>query len=253
MSVQAQAYVLEGHPSKGAERLVLFSLANHASEHDMECWPSVDLIAYEANLTPDHVRRCLRALVQAGWITRAVNAAPDSRIPADRRPNLYRIVPGITPRVRAKRPPAEDPRVGQLRADGGDIHASTGRTTAPTKPSREPSPEPSKKTRAEEALVAAAFEDFWTLYPRKTAKGTARSAWPAAVKAAGGVGRILEGATRYAQDPNRDPTFTAHAATWLRGERWNDDPIPARSGTGPARNRVNVDQDRGGQSGRLEL
>ena len=39
---------------------------------------------------------------------------------------------------------------------------------------------------------------------------------------------IIEGATRYANDPNRHPSYTAHPATWLNAERWGDEPLPPR-------------------------
>jgi hypothetical protein len=39
---------------------------------------------------------------------------------------------------------------------------------------------------------------------------------------------IIAGAIRYADDPNRHPSFTAHAATWLNAHRWNDSPLPPR-------------------------
>ena len=71
------------------------------------------------------------------------------------------------------------------------------------------------------------FERFWTAYPRKSAKGTARRAWSKAILRADPQ-QIVAGAERYASDPNREPPFTAHAATWLNGERWLDDPLPAR-------------------------
>lgn len=79
--------------------------------------------------------------------------------------------------------------------------------------------------------VTAAFDEFWRIYPQKTAKGQARKAWAGAVKRAGGTAKILEGAARYAADPNRDPKYTAHPSTWLNGERWDDEPIPSRTAT----------------------
>jgi len=71
------------------------------------------------------------------------------------------------------------------------------------------------------------FSRFWSLYPRKAAKGSARRAWSKAVRVAE-VEEILEGAARYAADPNRDPAFTAHPATWLNGERWLDPALPSK-------------------------
>ncbi|MEU2106447.1 hypothetical protein [Nocardia sp. NPDC019255] len=72
------------------------------------------------------------------------------------------------------------------------------------------------------------FSDFWAVYPRRQNKGAAVKAFAKAIKKAG-LAEIIAGAQRYADDPNRDPAFTAHASTWLNGERWSDDPAPARA------------------------
>jgi hypothetical protein len=39
---------------------------------------------------------------------------------------------------------------------------------------------------------------------------------------------------RYRNDPNREPEFTAHPATWLNAGRWDDDPLPPRRTNGSA-------------------
>jgi len=71
------------------------------------------------------------------------------------------------------------------------------------------------------------FRRFWDAYPRKVAKGSARRAWHKAVLTADPLD-IITGAIRYRDDPNREDAFTAHPATWLNGERWGDEPLPAR-------------------------
>jgi hypothetical protein len=71
------------------------------------------------------------------------------------------------------------------------------------------------------------FDEFWSAFPRHVAKGAARKAWKSALRLAD-ADTLIAGAERYAQDPNRDPAFTCHASTWLRAERWEDEPLPAR-------------------------
>jgi len=73
------------------------------------------------------------------------------------------------------------------------------------------------------------FNLFWAIYPRKEAKGAARTAFLKASKKVS-VQAITEGAKRFANDPNRQPEFTAHASTWLNQERWADTPLPQRGG-----------------------
>ena len=68
---------------------------------------------------------------------------------------------------------------------------------------------------------------FWAIYPRKEAKGAARTAFIKACRKVS-VDVIVEGAKRFASDPNRQDEFTAHASTWLNQERWSDEALPQR-------------------------
>lgn len=74
-----------------------------------------------------------------------------------------------------------------------------------------------------------AFDQFWSIYPRKQAKGHAKRAWAQAIRKCP-VPVIIAGAARYRDDPNREKEFTAMAATWLNAERWEDEPLPQRTG-----------------------
>lgn len=68
------------------------------------------------------------------------------------------------------------------------------------------------------------FAAFWSAYPRKEAKGQARTAYRTAVITKKTDPKtIILGAERYADDPKRKAggrKYTAHPATWLNGERW---------------------------------
>lgn len=83
------------------------------------------------------------------------------------------------------------------------------------------------KEEEEDNKKIYSFDAFWKTYPRKTAKGAATAAWVKARKKASAE-ELISAAERYRDDPNRDPSFTAHASTWLNQERWLDDPLPAR-------------------------
>ena len=41
---------------------------------------------------------------------------------------------------------------------------------------------------------------------------------------------LIAGADRYTADPNRDPSYTKHGATWLNAGCHNDGPLPPRGG-----------------------
>lgn len=63
------------------------------------------------------------------------------------------------------------------------------------------------------------FDIFWTLYPKKESKGTARRAFTSALKKAP-LDEIIEGVKRYRFSEDRQ--YQPLASTWLNGERWQD-------------------------------
>lgn len=81
------------------------------------------------------------------------------------------------------------------------------------------------------------FDDFWDAYPLHAGKQAAVKAFAKAREIAD-VEKIIAGATRYRDDPNRDPGFTKHPATWLNQGCWDDDPLPPRGGTRPVVKKV---------------
>jgi hypothetical protein len=72
------------------------------------------------------------------------------------------------------------------------------------------------------------FDEFWNEYPRKVGKTAARKAFDKAQQSAD-ADSIIEAVRKYASDPNREPSYTAHPTTWLNEGRWDDEPLPARS------------------------
>ena len=82
--------------------------------------------------------------------------------------------------------------------------------------------------QAERERIREAFNEFWTVYPRKAGKQAALKAFEKAYTALGDFETIVLGAKRYRDDPNRHAAYTAHAATWLNAGRWDDEPLPER-------------------------
>lgn len=186
MSIEALDWVLRHSPTAGADRLVLIAIANHASDGPTwESYPGKELIRREAGITrAKTVSEVLARLEAAGHIERIVNAAPDPRMRADRRTNLYRVLTGtgvtcgdpncgwscpawadhgiplaelapggIRPDGGAvdgspqNDPPS--PRVPGIRPNGSPDTARTGPRYPGTKPSVEPSVEPSSTHRVQ--------------------------------------------------------------------------------------------------------
>jgi hypothetical protein len=78
------------------------------------------------------------------------------------------------------------------------------------------------------------FLDWYLEYPRKESKGVAEKAYAKARKIATAED-LIQGAIRYREDPNREPSFTKLPATWLNAKCWEDGPLPERdSGRRPS-------------------
>lgn len=85
---------------------------------------------------------------------------------------------------------------------------------------------PENTTRAEREREDAGFARFWGVYPRKTAKADARKAFAKAWRKLPPFDeeQILIGGLERAKAGWGDAQFIPHAATWLNGERWTDEP-----------------------------
>jgi len=66
------------------------------------------------------------------------------------------------------------------------------------------------------------FDSFWSAYPRKVAKGNARTAYAKAIKIVSPE-VLLAGVEKYKKSQTVRDGFIAHPATWLNQERWEDD------------------------------
>lgn len=112
------------------------------------------------------------------------------------------------------------------------VRAFNGRSTTVEQPlnhkeeDKEEDKDKNNKQQQRDAL--ALFDVFWKIYPRKVAKQAAFKAFQKAILTTDPE-IVINGAKRYLQDPNRSPTYTAHAATWLNAHRWLDEPLPPRN------------------------
>jgi len=216
--------VFKHSASTGSARLVLLALADCAADTgEITAYArSHSTLMQKANVSKASVRRAVDVLVELGELE--VLAVGDGRTKSD-----YRIVLDVltnegvqddAPHVDA---PGGSPRIPRE----VNVTPQGVQDDAPITPSLSVD-HSSSSVRAPSLVVT--FAEFWNEYPRKVSRRAAEQAWPRAVKRAGGRhGQIIDGARRYAADPNREDGFTAHPATWLNGDRWLDDPLPPRA------------------------
>lgn len=94
----------------------------------------------------------------------------------------------------------------------------------------------SRRRRSTDAEAAEGWAEFWAAYPRKVNRPAALRAWNKL--APGEALREQISRSLAAQLPafaERESRFIPHAATWINGERWTDEPErPAQSPGTPA-------------------
>jgi DNA-binding MarR family transcriptional regulator len=195
------------------EKMVLLVIADHASDDGTEAWPSQATIAAKASISIRTVQRAVNSLVENGYLWMQKGAGGSATCREERRPHKYTI---NIKRLRGDTESAREERGDIESDDGATLATSTGRLSRPMNHPNKPSNETPE------------FDLFWKYYPIKVGKAAALKAWLKAIKVET-ADEILAGAIRYADDPNRHPSFTAHAATWLNAHRWNDSALPPRA------------------------
>ncbi|MFI7014416.1 hypothetical protein [Streptomyces sp. NPDC050164] len=240
------------------ERLLLAVLAEDARDETRVTWSRVEdpVILRRAMVSRSGLYDVLKALVAKGVLERVTagqkHAAAKYKItvqaPAQR--------PGIQDAdAQSQRPetPDTDRSQGPEHPDTDDSQCPGIRDTdrsaqCPEKPDTEtaetpqcpenPDTEPvsvsgnpgplnteSVNTHTPAPPVPEGFDEFWAAYPRKVAKGTARTAWSKALKRGADPAAITAAATRHAAQwraLNTSPQYIPYPATWLNGERYDD-------------------------------
>lgn len=193
------------------EKMVLLVIADHASDDGTEAWPSQVTIGKKASVSVRTVQRSVNSLIDKGYLRMQKGAGGSATCRDDRRPHKYTI------NLAMLRGDAETTRKPRGDFDDGNeatFTPSTGRLSRPMNLPSEPS-------------IETPFDLFWKVYPLKVGKAAAKKAWDKAITQED-QDNIIIGASKYAQDPNRHPSYTAHPSTWLNAGRWADDPLPPR-------------------------
>jgi len=145
--------------------------------------------------------------------------------------------------VEAKREADRERQRKKRRNDKGQYVSSTAsHSVTPTRLAAEshhpspaqPSPAPNAKSTAGAAsqtdAANAAFDDWYSKYPKKVGKGQARTAFKTALKKTD-LETLKAGLANYNKTvEGKEREFIANPATWLNGERWEDDYTTQNSG-----------------------
>lgn len=224
---------------KGAEIAVYASLGSF-SDRDGNSYPYTKTIAERAGVSVSTVRNTIQKMRRLGILATTERRRSDGSLSGldyhliYSRPAHLNTTP-VTPASDPKPPAQTHVSAGHSQS----LHPVTPLThTSDARTHQENTP--SKYLKEEIPALAEAspithtptqlFDEFWNHYPRKVGKLAALKAWKNATKKTNPT-LIVEGVRRYADDPNRDPNFTKHPATWLNAGCWDDEPETPRPTT----------------------
>lgn len=218
MSCYAVRAVLDRSKAKGSARLLLVILAEHLNEKTRRCDPSLATLARECNASLRTIPRLLAELKGKGEIeihkgggrrhcnSYTIRAAenPDTAVTvSDRNPDT-RVTVSPSETLTPVSPFISETVTNQVR--NSDTHVT--RTIN----------QKDKSISAEDSDFTA----FWSAYPRKVAKPAALKAWRSA-KRRPPLADLLAALDRHKRSEQwQTARFIPHPATWLNGQRWDD-------------------------------
>ena len=245
MSNRASNWAWQIEGVTATERLLLVSLADFAGPHGGDqhfCYPSQETLARRSCVSSRQVRTLLVRLEERGLIRREHRSTREGRtadrywlpvweahsgVPDGTQPEETSGSPTGTLTSTNRNSDVDQPEVrflGTVREPL--LEPKNTHTPHVGRPTLLPVPETSgseNRTTKEDPL--AAFDEFWTVYPKKVGKGAARRAWKGAVKKAGDPRPIIDAVTVQAPalGAAKERGFCKDPATWLNGEHWTDE------------------------------
>lgn len=232
MTWQATTWAADQKTGSAPAKLLLLVLANRANEHG-ECWPSIALVAAEAEMSVRAAKVHLASLRERGLL----DWEQQSRADGSRSVNRYRLP--IAPPRADPAPPSADPARGSARGARGSARgalqeeqsieqSSNSRVRDGVQISHPADLAPPQISHPTDASIAADFKAWYQAYPKRVDRGRATTAYAKARKKASAED-LLTGARAYAEARRgQDPKFTKQPATWLNAESWLDEPEPTQ-------------------------
>lgn len=249
-------------PAISSNAKVVWGIIRRHGDCPDNAFPSYRLISSRMPGSERSVQAWTAELEEAGWLLRvpryvaldengartretAFGTAPDDGRTWVRSSNGYVLYTEGPPRaservpLRAPERGGSAPESAQNESQGNESHAEQEELSLDVVDARPPDPDP--------------FDEFWSIYPRRVGKRAASAAFGRA-RLRAPVEEILDGARRFARDPNLpESQYVPHPTTWLNADRWEDDPLPPRRGTSAPSRREPIDTNRDAPEGRIDL
>ena len=225
-------FVLETSVSFGA-KIVYALLCNYASDSD-RCWPSQATLAARLSCSVSSVKKYLTELVGINLIQVRREHYRSSVYYLLQPAALKSVNQEAKPTCRQPDSACPEPKVGYINT----LNKQREIQKPPLPPVRSALPEVTASPRPPVlgggGVSVSDFEKAWALYPKKEAKGLARSAW-LRLQREGLLPPLprIESTIRHfmaTDDWQREQgRFVPQMSNWLKGQRWPDDSVTAEA------------------------
>jgi hypothetical protein len=199
MSHYMTALAMQQKGIKPATKIVLYWIADHHNSGTDACFPSLATLSDECEMSKRAVQAHIDTFSYAGLIERVER----KRGNGSRTSNGYRL--NLTKQAWQNLPPpiAESARAPMQNLPPLNLGTNNlGNITSKD---------------------MSIFDDLWKIYPKKVGKGTARKALAKALTKAS-IDQIQHSLSLFVRSwGQQDKKFMPHLATWLNGERWDDE------------------------------
>jgi hypothetical protein len=198
MSFKATAWALTVKGLKPSTKIVLIYLSDrHNPDHG--CFPSVARLAADCEMSERSVHYHIDELERRGLISRqqrtkanGIKTSNDYTLHMDEDPDLQNLQNGT-----AKSAVSDLQNLQSNLVSNNHVNINLKNM--------------------------AIFDDLWSMYPKKVGKGTARKALSKAMAKAP-IDQIQLSLALFVRAwGSQDKKFMPHLATWLNGERWDDE------------------------------
>ena len=192
-----------------AAKIVLYWIADHHNGETGKCFPSINRLSYICEMCETSVKSHLRQLEKVGLIKRFSRVRPDGGKTSNQYSLCFSDVELFND--------GQNTTMGGSKSDYGH-----GQNTPINLVTNNLGIKPSILAQSNEYLDTK-FNDFYTSYPRKTARGAAKVSWRKACKGVDADVIISQAVLFAASVEGKDKKFIPHPATWLNQERWDDE------------------------------
>ena len=211
MSHYMTALAMKQKGLKPATKIVLYWLADHHNGETGECFPSINRLADVCEMSRRSVEGHLEALEKLGLIQR-VNQYRDT---GGKTSNKYilRLSKNVS-----EQSDAQNLRMVCEKSAHGDTQNLRMNNLGINNLGKE-----TNITSSDDDGVDYYFDQIWEEYPRKVGKAQAKKAFKTASKKINFYDLLPKFEAYVLTLEGKETQFIPHLATWLNGERWNDE------------------------------